>query len=211
MSSKDKTLLEVVGSMLRHCSRMQVAANEQIEIELRTRVEAEEFFMLVQFMATQRGFEFVDATAQRDWLRTAVGGIKHRTTCDVESNRPLFNVKKRTMLAERAQFNAGNFKMRVDAAQETYLDATTTDDCGDGFRRKERRSFRHTSAPLWRIDMTRVVYCSHGSMREEHGDVQYEMEIEFLRDASSNSANIDTGVAMTQLRGLLTLLVGTAQ
>lgn len=193
-------LLDRLRAVMRHCSRLEARAGEALEIECRVRLQAHEFYALVELMAKCADVKFVGATVQRDAIH---GGVpKRRTCCDDVDGEPLFGVEKRAMLAQRFDIALGAFEVHLDAQRELYTDV---DECRAVvfWRQKKRRSFAHARAPLWRIDMTRVLSYNAGQ-GEEYAQPQYEMEFELVC-APPTLAQVEP--AAQQLRFLLNFTI----
>jgi len=230
MSSFD-ALVERVGAVLRYCALLRVAVDEHIEVELRARLSAAEYHFLVQFMHDSANeFTFCEAVAQRDALHPATTDtassvyLKSRTTHTIDG-RPLFGVEKRSMLTERSTFDVNKFCLRLDAQRERQFDVAvdSLENGGAngappakatiGWRTKHRRSFTFRHAPMWRIDMTRVVASNtitDGGCNddEERGQLLYELEFEYLMPEHRKLSETAVAPALIQLRALIHSVIG---
>lgn len=223
------TLRATVLPIIRHCSALTrattaaPAADEQIEIECRLRLEAEEFYALFTMLAQSppTAVTSLGAVRQRDAIyrlpaqrRRESGSwrdYRSRLCYHPTLNELLFAVEKQKMLsAERTIVQLSDaISLRVDASKEIYTDSTHLLDPRHGaellyWRGKDRRSFMLPDAAHWQIDLTRVVQYRDAE-RLSDASVQYEVEFELAHWALRTA---EPGEMMTQLERVVKFVLG---
>jgi len=221
------TLLPIV----RHCFTLPASPeNEQIEVELRVPLDGSEFYALFTMLSMESSdvVTSLGATKQDDAIFSdaeqpinttskhrrdrsrATSASRTRTVHTPDAERlPLFTVEKRRMLQNCPMVPLSNdLTIRIDVQREIFTPPIAhRPELFEYWRCKDRRSFVLTQAPLWQIDLTRIVEYRLDE-RDADARVKYELEFELLQAALHSARTSTAEETVEQLERVIKFVLG---
>jgi hypothetical protein len=168
---------------------------EQLELELRLSASAAFFYRQFGTCTRLKAFDRESAAYAGTRSFVARTGNKRLRTDYAERGQRLLGASVKERIGTPCDFAVDQGRLRVDLARETASEPTAS----DVVRYKQRVSFRLRTAPLWRVDFTRVV-C---------GDVTtHEIEVELDAHVLSRCRTPDDAERLARQAALVLAALG---
>jgi hypothetical protein len=168
---------------------------EQLELELRLTSTAAFFYR--QFSACTRMRTFNRESAVYSGTRSFVSrvGSKRLRTDYAERGQRLLGATSKERIGAPRDFSVDQGRLRVDLAREMPSEPTAS----DVVRHKQRVSFRLKTAPLWRVDFTRVVTAD---------ETTHEIEVELDASVLSRCRTADDAERLARQAAIVLTALG---